>query len=150
MEHSIINPQQTMINTNPQFFFGCMLTDAQGDRILGIKAELVSANGRKMAELLYDGAQENFCCVLGNEFTHRFAGDLFIGDFLQDEADAEGRERIRQHLTSSLSKDRFNESRLGNFRLCYGADGEVESYEQELPLELAQISRSVKKRPKGP
>ena len=120
-----------MNNTVPRFFFGCILTDAQGDRILGIKTELVATLGRRIAEESYEGAKENFRCVLGNDYTHDFDGDLFmIGAFLQNDEDAEGRERIQQHLVNSLSNDRFNASRLCLFRLSYGENGEVESYEK--------------------
>ena len=53
-----------------------------------------------------------------------------IGAFLQNDEDAEGRERIQQHLGNSLSNDRFNARRLCLFRLNYGEFGEVESYEK--------------------
>ena len=120
-----------MNNTVPRFFFGCILTDAQGDRILGIKTELVSTLGRRIAEESYEGAKENFRCVLGDEYTHDLDGDRFmIGAFLQDDEDAGGRERIQQHLVSSLSNDRFNGRRLCIFRVNYGEIGEVESYEK--------------------
>ena len=120
-----------MNNTAPRFFFGCILTNAQGDRILGIKTELVATLGRRVAEESYEGAQENFCYVLGNEYTHDFDGDLFmIGAFLQNDEDSEGWERIQQHLVTSLSNNRFNAKRLCLLRLNYGENGEVESYEK--------------------
>jgi len=128
-----------MNNTVSRFFFGCILTDAQGDRILGIKAELVATLGRRAAEESYDGARENFCCVLGNDYTHDFDGDLFmIGAFLQhvedadgtERVDTEGLERIQQHLVTSLRNDRFNARRLCLFRLNYDENGEIESYDK--------------------
>ena len=98
---------------------------------MGIKTELVATLGRRIAEESYEGAKENFRCVLGNDYTHDFDGDLLmIGAFLQNDEDAEGRERIQQHLVNSLSNDRFNASRLCLFRLNYGENGEVESYEK--------------------
>lgn len=127
-----------MNSTQQRFFFGCMLTDTQGDRMLGIKSELVSANGRSMAAELYDGARENFRCVLGNRYTHVFDDELFIGDFLQGEDDGEGMARIQQHLTSCLRADRFNQRRLCLYRLSCGEEGGVEAYEQIAKLRKAE------------
>ena len=111
-----------------EFFYGCQLEEEEADRILGIKAELVAEHGEEEAEALYDGAREGLCNVLGNEYTHDFDGELFVGGLLAGPDDSPGRKAIEDHLREAFGR-RLPKRRLALYRVTRNDDGEVIEFE---------------------
>ena len=118
------------METKPSaYFYGFRLTEEQGDRILGIKAELVAQHGAEEAAELYDGAREGFCTLLGDEYVHDFAGELFIGGFLSARADTARRKAIDDHLHKTCGR-RLSKRQLSLFRVLLGESGEPGEVEE--------------------